>query len=220
MNNVYFLEGYKVSYENAKSLFESAEMLALEKKYGIAISLLILSVEEGSKAISFLSSFLEGDNKIKSWPDIIDHKVKLDKIRGLLMHLEFIDIFVNEPIRHKEKLQKAESHEEVNIIRNEIFDKALFNLGEMADDKSRKWSKFNNWWKDANNQKKKGLYVDLNNNKFVSPSDVKKPKYDKTKTMVQLFFERIDQINTLDFEDTEQVQSIKNHLEKLNNNRS
>ena len=51
------LEGANLVAQNAKELYESAEILAESKKYGAASSLMVLSAEESAKFIALMISY-------------------------------------------------------------------------------------------------------------------------------------------------------------------
>src|ERR1700679_2514040 len=80
-----YLQGFELTYENAKELFTAAEILETKKKFSIANSLLILSVEEAVKAYILFSQHLFPEENVGNIEDFFnDHSYKLDSIRNLI----------------------------------------------------------------------------------------------------------------------------------------
>lgn len=150
--------GIKLSFENSEELYESALLLKDHKKYGVAISVLILSVEEIIKSTS-LFAFLIFDKQ--------DFMKDLFKSNNL--HKERLDLALifSENFKLKD-LQKIESINNINFDTTELLEKV----------KNEKHS-FENWFNKAKTLKNDGLYVDFDN-KFKSPSKFTEKDFNKS----------------------------------------
>ena len=159
------LEGAKQSIKNALELKKSAELLAKQKIWGVANSLLILAAEEGIKAFVLYTKFSTPSYKFEEALIqylFVDHKVKhefakksfLSLSNGFISFLQTIvsllgkdkSNFKAEFMKHYEEAEKNKLNEkEVNKIK--VF------------------------WEQADNNKNKGLYIDFNNNNWLNPQD-------------------------------------------------
>lgn len=156
LTNTECAEVYPHILKNHKELFESAEILAQNNKFGPAISILILSAEELVKASFF---FL--------------------KAQGL--HLHRIEKHDKIFYIHTTKHEGAASYQLITLIETiiQIFDKELYDndpnrkKGQIAQNivkgiyhalKGALNIKKNiDWWEKADDLKKRGLYVDFEN---------------------------------------------------------
>ena len=55
MDKEAYIKGFQLTFENAKRLFNAAEILEVQKEFPIANSLLVLCAEEGMKAFMIIT---------------------------------------------------------------------------------------------------------------------------------------------------------------------
>jgi AbiV family abortive infection protein len=192
-----YIQGFKLSVENAKRLFDAAEVLAKTKEYPIANSLLILSAEEAAKAFYlFMQHHYPDMVEKKSLEKVFkDHDFKLEAIRqlstmGIIMEAMSNILYV--PVI--KAIIKDKSDKEISQIKNDRVTN-MKNWFEGAVKNKSHLSQTDMWWKHAEKLKEKGFYVELHRDKWSSPTtNVKKSTYTISKKYVEQIIKRIEGI--------------------------
>lgn len=191
--------GFELAIENAKALQLVADKSAIEEKYGIACSLNILAAEELVKAQMLLINEEFPFMKIEDFKEIFkEHKAKHN----------YLKIFASVYDRESKLIQKDH---------NELFKPVLEFVDNISDDVKVKvpeaikqieeYNKFiqkfsiseiefetiSKWLENANNEKNEGFYLeyDFKNEKWKSPNNFSKKRYEKEKKYTMHLFEVI-----------------------------
>jgi len=192
-----YVQGFKLSVENAKRLFNAAEALAKTKEYPIANSLLILSAEEAAKGFYFfLQHFYPDMVEKKSLEKVFkDHDFKLEAIRqistmGILMEAMSNILYV--PVI--KAIIKDKPDKEISQIKEDRVPN-MKNWFEEAMKAKSHLSQTDKWWTHTEKLKEKGFYVELHRDKWSSPViNVKKNTYTTSKKYVEQIIKRIEPI--------------------------
>lgn len=207
-----YIKGFRLTFENAKRLFNAAKILETKSEFAIANSLLVLSAEEGIKAYIAFIQHLFPEKKHDNF-DIFfkDHKHKLKTIRSITVFSqifkEYIELYIHPIIENT-----INSKEDIQEFKKKSFQNFLDWLKHEAEAGGTDLSKQNNWWKHATTMKENGFYVSFNNGHWKTPRATKKEQYLKTKKYVREFLEPIEVLNKLDKNnelDIEMISKIK-----------
>jgi len=168
--------GADLAFSNAKSLLASASILANEKIYGTANSLAILSVEEAIKAYVFAVHSVIPDLSAPFLTDVfLKHKVKHGVWMLMQMMLAYFELFINTITYYKEKEEKEDLAP--GSLRSKAIEDVIATLNTWASDIPNPIAREKAWYESANTNRNRGLYVDLVNNKWVGPEEIKKEEY-------------------------------------------
>ena len=146
-------KGQRMSIDNARELYNGAKLLYDNKKYSLAISLIVMAHEEIGKV--FLIGGLNDDNENKRkiiWQEFYNHEGKLEQIISNIISLAAM----------YENNISAKGISEIKIYFSKTFDKFYSDAINIA--------------KKMNQYKKMGFYVDYTNGQFTSPSLSKNTK--------------------------------------------
>jgi AbiV family abortive infection protein len=186
-----FLRGYHIIMKNAYAHYHAAKLIAWKKKsYGIASSLLILSAEEAVKAGVTLFLHFDPTIKVTGYKKLFkDHRVKHAKI----IEFEHTRAFMIGMIRQMAKpiITYAKSDEEFSIESLQVAQsegvKAIIAWIQSLIQGNTKLEYHEDWWKQANTEKNRGFYVDLNEStgEWENPQEIPKIQYLKTKSIVE-----------------------------------
>jgi len=188
----YLLLGAKETYRNASSHYLFAEQASSLGHFGIANSLLILSVEECIKSIILTAGYFNIEVPFEIKPFFSDHKTK----HGQAAELQPL---LNELWKIKDLL--------IAIFKNrESPAKLLIELGltwvlVSIGLKNMQLEDFKAWWGKANYQKNCGLYVGFENGKWILPSEISKEDYERTLIITKPFIECLTIVNELRSDD-------------------
>lgn len=196
-----YLEGFKLALENAKRLFNAAEILESKREFAIANSLLILSSEEGIKSISILNRWIFPESGAVDFNLMFqDHKHKINILRSLIVFARMgrmmMELFYF-PVYHALKNNSADASK----VRSDSFEKLLEWFRIEAKGKQTDLSIENKWWISAKAEKENGLYVGFNarDRKWHSPTSVTRKRYMKSKRYVQAFLTDLIAMEAIDF---------------------
>ena len=167
-----FFEGYKLALKNAKELLKSAKLVAENKNYGIANSLLVLAAEERIKAFEFLKRSMGavGNQTIPLYKHKEKHKYIWNIRHIKYWSDEFGEIFAK-------------------VILRKYFKKAPRKLSKQKKVLSK--NEIRQWYNKADSKKKLGFYVDKKEGKWNIPSQIKKTEFDKSVLIVRDTFKII-----------------------------
>lgn len=177
-----YIQGACLTLENAKKHIQASELLSKEDNFGIAISHLILGVEEYIKAYILLC--LNGDN------NFINDEDKVELFKNHKFKHSHISLFL-----------KAISNSEASKFEDEIFDRFvnntphssiysldghyITNVFKLVNLDDEKLGKIEDWLKRANDLKNNGFYVGVKDN-WISPEVYTSLDYEKGKEFVQI----------------------------------
>lgn len=209
-----YKQGAQLALENAKKLFESAELIAEKENYGLAISLLVLSAEEAAKAMSTFMQGLHPDGKTDDFEKVFnDHKYKLANIREAVL---FSRVFKNASnLLYAEIFKDIENEsvtdDEMASMKSEGVKKVEDYFKSIIGSKETDLSRDGDWWRGAKSLKEDGFYVRVNNHKWHTPRNMEKPSYLKTKNYVVEFLQMAFTITHIPF-DEEPIKSMLNKV--------
>jgi AbiV family abortive infection protein len=169
------IEGCNLCFKNSDNLYSCALALKRNKKYGVAISLLILSVEELMKSYALFGLLLFGTDEKLMMKDIFEsnemHKKRLDF--ALMINELFKSVNLENIGNQKDKMDTSTKLLEfANKINNKI------DIKKISNNIDQEKKTFNNWFAQANNKKEDGFYVAYNN-KWHNPTDIKEDAFIK-----------------------------------------
>ncbi|MFL5765448.1 MAG: AbiV family abortive infection protein [Bacteroidia bacterium] len=180
-------EGFRFCTENADIHYKVAEILAGKKMYPIANSHLILATEEATKAIFlyFKARAIDFEYDVKKmfFSHSDKHKIASENygafyemlLRLLHQLSEGIKVgFTEEYFNTLSKTEPLEAENQKLIIM--AFDAQIQRLNKFNFEKNR--ATVNSWWKEADQNKITGFYVDYKNNSWFKPSRITKDDYE------------------------------------------
>lgn len=201
------LNGARAAIKQARALYTTAQNAATAQNYGVANSLMILSVEETIKTMILLAGFLNVKLEFDIRPFFSNHKFKhfqaaemqpminaIWKIRSL-----FIDI-----VKGKGSVMSAL----IGALIIHAIDK--FGPSDVPP------VDFTTWWSEANNQKNNGFYVGYFNKQWSYPSKIDETKYLETLRMAKPFIECLEIAESLKEEDYKILEDAKLGLRPIN----
>jgi len=159
------LEGIRHCSENSDDLYKSSLILKRNKKYGVANSILILSIDELMKCIALFTLLISEPSKRELLREIFESK-------DLHGRKHEYALFINEYIKllNRKKLKNLElnynSPVEVSRALIESIDLSRFTINIEIQIQT-----LNNWFAQANERKNAGLYVAYNY-KWFTPSRI------------------------------------------------
>jgi AbiV family abortive infection protein len=168
--------GFNYCLDNSNRLFRSAEAVSKKGFYGIANSLLILSAEEGIKAILFSLKFTQPEKKYKVEHIFSDHVKKHNFSKGIFGTWKHASIAVDE-IKADLKKEFPKLRKFPPELLKQRYDSKVSAFSSAEDISHEKTDK--KWWNMANQMKNKGFYVDYINGDWVLPT-VSKAEYRKS----------------------------------------
>jgi AbiV family abortive infection protein len=216
LDNETIRKGVKAYHDTAKDLFECGQLLADKNKFGTAVALTVLSIEElikGYAAFMFYvgdRSKLNIDAAFKGTIDIKSvHQARLKYASGLnsiisnidisSIEKKFSDLFESQDLSPKKEIKtKQDLHDyfkEISEIIVPLIPKSEVGLTDAnisAIEDSLKDS--SNWFLHAKTQKENGFYADYINNAWHTPSNIDKEKYEIAKKYALQLFDMIGQM--------------------------
>lgn len=208
--------GVKAYHETAKDLFECGQILADKNKFGTAVSLTVLSIEELIKAYATFMFYVGDRTKVNidaAFKGTIDvksvHQARLKFASGLNSFISNIGISAIEkkfstllesqdfpPKKEiKTKQDMLDYFKEISEIIVPLIPKSevgLTNANISAIEESLKDS--SNWFLHAKSQKENGFYADYIRNSWHTPSNIDKEKYEVAKKYALQLFDIIGQM--------------------------
>lgn len=181
------LEGAKLCVSNANNLFESALKISELKNYGIANSLLILSVEECIKAYILTAGFFGVELPFDIKPFFTNHKTK---------HQQAAEIqpIINMMFEVKDMIDSLLAQK--GSMFNFALILSIFSAFSLLKNHEGNERKFTAWWKKANIKKNLGFYVDYQNSKWTSPANISET-FKETRQIAEPFVKSLLAINKL-----------------------
>ena len=178
----FYKEGYILSLQNAKGLKDISCKAAELGNYGLACSLNILAAEEVVKGYFLIVQYHNPNGTIINFNKIFSsHPVKHKELGYIIKTDEKIYnqtkefLFLVEPaLNHFAQMPEAYK------IRNKELLESLkddYNWMKKMTEIKLNFGKILPWLENANKEKNAGLYVDKQNNAWVSPNDILESKF-------------------------------------------
>lgn len=187
-----FLEGYRFMIEHAQSLIKSAELLADNKLFGLATSVMIIAAEETVKAYFTFGKYADPDSVTEDEFEnsFKYHSFKFKNIKGMKEWGEYFKVLFEEFYMPILLLSEGTSKAKTKKIRQVAFNKAI----ERLKDSTRKENvnKEKEWWNRAQTIKETGLYVNKTATGWILPSKIAEKDYKETKRYVLEFYEVVE----------------------------
>ncbi len=216
LDNETIRTGVQAYHDTAKELFECGQILADKNKFGTALALTVLSIEElvkgyatfmfyvGDRTKENIDAAFKGTMDIKSV-----HQARLKYASGLNSLISNIDIstiekkfsslFESQDFSPKKELKTKQDlldyFREISEIIVPLIPKSEIGLTDeniSAIEDSLKDS--SNWFLHAKSQKEKGFYADFINNTWHTPSNIDEVNYHIAKKNALQVFDVIGQI--------------------------
>lgn len=192
-----FNEGYKLTIENSLKHLQVAEN-CISVSYGIATAHLILAAEEAVKAFLFLQQTIDKESLNNVNPEDFEkyfskHKFKHETIRQIEFFMTFLDMSTQISIEPFKDVEPGTlSRKSLEEKKNQGVDNLIKWLNNLIEDKES-IDINENWWKQADSNKKKGFYINLlkKTGKWEGPHLIKKSFYLQSKDIVEKFINRV-----------------------------
>ncbi len=184
--------GAQETYNNALAHYNVAQLASQNNHFGIANSLLILSVEECIKCMLLLAGYFNITIPFNVEPFFYDHKRKHKEAAEIQPIIEklwkfknlFVDIF-----------RKRKSV--FSFVLNVTLSSVLIAVGL----KNVKLDDFSKWWKDANRLKNLGFYVGFESGNWTLPNEIIETTYQDTLAIAKPFIEFLEIVKHIRPED-------------------
>jgi AbiV family abortive infection protein len=204
----FYLEGYKLTLENAQNLQDTAELAYRKKSYGTARSLNVLSAQEGIKAMFLLlkhvfpnAQILDYDNAFANHNLNHAHIENFIAVYDLTME-KFYDSIAPQwksftDVKKKPFSARKKVHPQFDLLYTACehimeYKQREITLQHIVD-----------WLKTADTDKMEGLFIGLHDNQWKAPKDTDPQQYVQEKRLakeVHLMAEQIEliyrQLNT------------------------
>ena len=175
--------GAKLAMENAERHYRCAKHLHEINEFGIAQSHLVLCVEEAIKSVFLFYKGLGIPIRQNILNDLLNkHKLR-HEIGGGLYFIISLMMWMFTTILIAVKDTKGKTNQEVQLVRKQAINKIINNLRKSAESDSDKIEVNRvilppmRWWKEADEKKKAGFYVDFWKGNWYSPNMITKEKY-------------------------------------------
>ena len=175
--------GSKLAIENAERHYRCAIQLHEIDEFGIAQSHLVLCVEEAIKSVFLFYKGLGIPIRQNILNDLLNkHKLR-HEIGGGLYFIISLMMWMFNTILIAVKDTKGKTNQEIQLVRKQTINKIINNLRKSAESDSDKIEVNRvilppmRWWKEADEKKKAGFYVDFWKGNWYSPNMITKEKY-------------------------------------------
>lgn len=220
------LKGFELCINNCNSHFKCAQEIERIEEYGIANSHLVLSSEEGIKALLFLCRILGIDlSELPISPFFKKHAPKHQAARQLYWEFKYSN-YINQIVIDELKKNIIEyvindngklKVDEDKYRKDFIRESALKNRQIKIQQWRSNWDKEDRelkWWNKADYYKNRGFYVNYNNSKWESPSEITKEIYFDSKAIVSNIINFINEHCSLS-----NIEGMKDHFKFMENNK-
>lgn len=189
-------QGARLSAENARGLLEFAIAGAKCGRYGPAISLCVLSSEEGAKALALLMEAISPQPTGLSLADLLSkHKTKHDisSFVSLMLHLTDLMRLIKDEVE-ADVLDRVidEKHAGSRWV-SRIVDE----LRRMTTDIEAKETHFIAWYRHANKLKNDGLYVNWVDDAWHNPGAASAETFAEYRSYVEWWLNVVDEMLSL-----------------------
>jgi len=196
IKTTFYKDGYDLTIENVKSLMRISQIASETGDFGIACSLNILAAEECLKALFLIIKHYNPEHPMEKFEKIFRyHNVKHEELKGVVEMdnaiqkendkvLASLDFFI--PVFDKMKALNTElKDEDIAALKDD------YEWFKKLSEKKLNFDGIFAWLKDANNDKNKGLYVDKQDDKWITPQKTTKDKYIQDRKYTDAIFNYI-----------------------------
>lgn len=198
----FYIRGYSIALDNAKSLQEVAELAYRRKSYGVACSLNITAAEEGIKAIFILLKHIFPDAKVLDFHEAFKyHTFQPGHIENFLAVYDLIMQKLHDTVAPQwqsfqdVKKKPYSSRKKVHPHFDELYTACLY----LMEYKEREITlrQIVDWLQTPSAEKMNGLYVGLNNDGWQNPADFDPQKYSTEKRLTKEVLLMAEQIEVI-----------------------
>jgi AbiV family abortive infection protein len=174
LSNKSLIDGIRHCFDNSNNLFDSAIVLKRNKKFGVATSILILSIEALIKSLSLLNMLVSDNDDKEMVKEIFESK---DLHKNRLEFALFMNVYL-QSVNFEKIGQAIESNENPEDFLSSFFSET--NMTKIFNKVEKEKQTLNNWFSHANENKNLGLYVAFNNNKWYTPDKITSEDFKKS----------------------------------------
>jgi AbiV family abortive infection protein len=217
-------ENYLKCFKNGEKHINLAKKLALENDFGLAISFLILGLEELIKYLVIQTYVADNDTfSLKEMNKIFSSHFEKHKILIELLESTKLDFGEDFILSVYNKMTNKTLDDKLLKVQKNRFKEFGTMVGITEKHlSSKEIDSFIEWLKkQANNDKNRGLYVDiendienLSNSILVSPADVSKEEFDLALKFSESFLKQASFSKAIDITDNEFIELLNSSLEK------
>lgn len=205
----YYKEGYQIALENARSLSKIANISALENEFGIACSLSILAAEESVKAIFLLLKGFNVQIELEDFDKVFKyHQTKhfyytetssaFQAIVEIFYTKGGLANYIIEMIEQLLPEAKLKSFLKEHTLFIDFLKKIkMFPDIQIKNEKLINIEEEKKWWKNANLEKNRGLYVDKAEGTWHNPKSFTKEKYLEVREHTHYIIENVEKVENL-----------------------
>ncbi len=218
--------GAKLALENSKRHYQCAIRLNEADELGVAVSHLVLSVEEAIKAVFLYMKGLGIPIRQEALNDFLyKHKPRHEAGKFFYFIFSIFQWMSGTMVAVYEKSVNR-TDQEILQIRNEVFEKIFdeFKKAATSHDCDTEIDRIVlpvvQWWESADDKKITGFYVDFLKGQWSSPDLIKKVDYlqslDIAKNVIELINRGVESIEALsEKERSEMVKGVKKQYRQL-----
>jgi AbiV family abortive infection protein len=219
-----------LAIENSERHYRCAIHLKEKGEFGLAVSHLVLSVEEAIKAYFLYLRGLGIPIRPKALNDFLMRHTPRHQV-GSGLYLAFsIGKWISDTLQAGYEESKNKSDQEILKLRDRTYRKIFDNLKEAASNNSNGTelehilSSTMKWWEDANEKKESGFYVDYLNGYWSSPNLIKEEDYQQSleiaENILQITRTGFQLVESLsDVERARMVKTLKQRYRRILNTR-
>jgi AbiV family abortive infection protein len=194
INKISYLDGYKITIDNAKSLSRLADKSAEEESFGSACSLNILAAEESIKAVFMLTKHFNEDSEIDDFDKVFkDHKTKHEHLLNIFVaHRAVLKLQIETIERFKPVIKIVENLPELQQQEMKEKFKVIYDHAERVNKQMQRQipiEVIKKWLDDANLEKNRGFYVDKGHTTWHDPKNFVREKYEEERKYTLSFIE-------------------------------
>lgn len=198
----FYIKGYKITLDNAKSLQEVAELAYRKKSYGAACSLNITAAEEGIKAIFILLKHIFPDAKVLDFDEAFkNHTFQPGHIENFIAVYDLIMEKLHDSVAPQwqsfqdVKKKPFSARKKVHPHFDELYTACLY----LMEYKEREITLRHivDWLQTANADKVNGLHVGLNSDGWQNPAGFDPQKYTAEKRLTKEVLLMAEQIEVI-----------------------
>jgi AbiV family abortive infection protein len=198
----FYIEGYKITLDNAKSLQKVAELVYRRKSYGAACALNIMAAEEGIKAMFILLKHIFPDAQILDFGEAFkDNSINQAHIDNFIAVYDLTMQKLHESVAPQWQSFKDVKKKPFSSRKkvHPHFDELYIACSYLMEYKEREITLKHivDWLQSENEGKLNGIYVGLNGDSWQSPKGFDTQKYVAEKRLTKEVLLMAEQIETI-----------------------
>jgi AbiV family abortive infection protein len=196
------LEGAQLCHRNAYQHYLCAQQIAFTKNFGIANSLLILASEECIKSMILSAGYFNIELPFKVNDFFRYHNVKHKQAEEMQQFIATLS-FLGKALAHLFKKRKPS---QFGLAFDVVFIVTFVRLLEKIWPTNGK--RLSDFWGGANEQKKKGFYVDFVEGKWSSPFQFQERQFKKSMKIIKPFIDMTRFVEMVNQDDYKEFQKL------------